>query len=163
DSLISKKIAITRAMPNMAALVGKSITCLCHNRLVKEKHAVQRIFSSIGEVMEIEERHMDAVTAVAGSGPAYFFYLAESLRDAAVKMGIKKDKAARLAVVTLVGSGALLENLEHTVEALRERITSKRGTTEAALNVLKTKAMKNLVIEAAKAAAKRSKEISKGV
>jgi len=163
EKLIKKKIAVTRAMPNIAALVGKSITCLCHNKMVREKLIVQKIFSAIGEVIEVEEKHMDIVTAISGSGPAYFFYLAEILRDAAVKLGIKKDKAAQLAVATLVGSGALLDSREHTVEELRSRITSKRGTTEAALNILKKKEFKNLIIEAARAATKRSKEISKGV
>ena len=101
ESHIPKKIAVTRAMPNMAALAGRSITALSHNRAVKDKATVTRIFSSIGDVIEIEEEHMDAVTAVSGSGPAYFFYVAECLRDAAVKLGIKQDKALKLAVATL--------------------------------------------------------------
>ena len=162
ESLIGRKAIVTRAMPNMAAAAGKSITALSHNRMVKERHMTQKIFSAIGEVIEIEEKHMDAVTAVSGSGPAYFFYLAEALRDAAVKMGIKKEHAVKLASATLIGSGAVLEALNLAPEVLRERVTSKGGTTEAALNVLKSKKFKNLVIEAVKAAAGRSKELSKG-
>ena len=158
----SNRIAVTRAMPNMAALVGKSITALSHNKAVKNKTWEQRIFSSIGEVIEIEEKYMDAVTAISGSGPAYFFYLAESLKDAAIKMGIKKEKAIRLAITTLVGSGALLDILGTSPEALRECITSKKGTTEAALHVLKNGKLKDLVDKAVKSAAKRSKELSKG-
>lgn len=162
ESHISKKIAVTRAMPNMAALAGKSITALSHNKAVKDKYLVTRIFSSIGDVMEIEEEHMDAVTAVSGSGPAYFFYVTECLRDAAVKLGIKQDKALKLAVATLTGSGALLDKLDISPAALRESITSKRGTTEVALGVLKSKNLKGQISEAVEAASRRSRELSKG-
>lgn len=162
ESLIKKKTAITRAMPNIAALAGKSITCLCHNKSVRQKAVVSRMFASVGEVMEIDEKYMDAVTAVSGNGPAYFFYLAENLRDAAIKMGIKKESAVRLAVATLVGSGAALEKLGLLPEALRECITSKRGTTEAAIRIFKKKNLQKIMADAVKAATRRSKEISKG-
>lgn len=162
EALVNKKIAVTRAMPNMAALSGKSITCLSHNKMTKDKVAVQRIFSSIGEVLEIDEKYMDAATAVSGSGPSYFFYLAEALKEAAVKLGIRKESATKLAVATLIGSGALLDELKLAPEVLRERITSKKGTTEAAMRVLKSKKFKGLVAEAVKAACERSRELSKG-
>lgn len=163
ESLIGKKIAVTRAMPNMAALVGKSVTCLSHNRMVKEKSVIHRIFSAIGHVMEIEEKYMDAVTAVSGSGPAYFFYFVECLKEAAMKLGIKKEIAHQLAVDTLVGSAALLETLGVTPEVLRERVTSKGGSTESALKIFNSKKLKESVIEAVKAGNIRSKELSKGV
>ncbi len=162
ESLLGRKAVVTRAMPNMAAAAGKSITALSHNGMVRERRMTQKIFSAIGEVIEIEEKYMDAVTAVSGSGPAYFFYLTEAIRDAAIKMGIKKEHASKLASATLTGSGAVLEALNLAPEALRECVTSKKGTTEAALNVLKAKKFKNIVIEAVKAAAGRSKELSRG-
>lgn len=161
ELFINKKIAITRAMPNLTALAGKSVTCLSHNKMVKDKAFAQKIFSSIGSVIEIDEKHMDAVTAVSGSGPAYFLYLAECLAEAAVKLGIKRENAVELATATLSGSGALLEVLNVHPEALRKRITSKKGTTEAALSVLKSKNFKGAVIEAVKAASVRSRELSK--
>ena len=162
EALAGKKIAITRVMPNIAALVGKSMTVICHNRIVKDRTMIDRIFSSIGETIEIDERHMDAATAVAGSGPAYFFYLAENLRDAAIKLGIKKEIASRLALETLAGSGALAGIPGETPEVLRGRITSKKGTTEAALKVLMKREFKATMNEAVRAAAQRSKELSKG-
>ena len=162
ESLIKKRVAVTRAMPNMAALAGKSMTCIVHNKAVKNKGMVQKIFSAIGDTMEIEEEDMNAVTGVSGSGPAYFLYLAEALGDAAMKLGLKKDKAMKLAAATLIGSGALLEALELAPAVLKERIASKRGTTEAALRVLKSEKFKNIVIKAVNAAARRSKELSKG-
>jgi len=162
ESFIGRKVAVTRAMPNMAALAGRSMTCLTHNKQVKSKGMVQKIFYSIGDVMEVEEGCMDGVTAITGSGPAYFFYLAECLRDAAVKLGIEKEKAAKLAALTLAGSGALLDTLALEPAVLIERIASKKGTTEAALSVLKSKNFKHLVDEAVTAAVKRSRELSKG-
>lgn len=161
ESFTGKKIPITRAMPNMAALAGKSITALSHNKTVKSKALVQKIFSSIGEVVDIDEKHMDAVTAVAGSGPAYFFYLAECLTDAAVKLGIKREKASRLARAALIGSGALLDLPDVSPEGLKKRIASKGGTTEAALNILKSNNFKGLLADAVKTAAKRSGELSR--
>jgi len=161
-SLMGKKIAVTRAMPNMGALVGKSLTCICHNRHVRNKLTVEKIFDSIGEVIEIDENKMDAVTAVSGSGPAYFFYLAECLRDAACKLGIKKEKALRLAVATLIGSGALLDGSDAMPKDLRMRITSKKGTTERALDVLRGQKFKTIIEKAVREAANRSKELSKG-
>jgi len=163
ESMIkNKKVALTRAMPNIAALTGKAITCLSHNKNVKEKTFANKIFSSVGDVMEIEERLKDAVTAVSGSGPAYFMYITECLREAAVKLGIKKEKASELAHMTLIGSGSLLENLDYLPEVLRQKITSKKGTTETAIKVFKDENIKKIIINAVKAAAKRANEISKG-
>ena len=162
ETLIGKKVAITRAMPNLAALAGKSITCLCHGKYVRTKTSIQKIFSSIGEVLEVDEKHMDAITAVSGSGPAYLFYLAECLRDAAIKVGLKKEDASKLADQTLIGSGALLDLLKTSPEALRAQITSKKGTTEAALRILKNSNFKESIEKAVKAAKQRAAELSKG-
>ncbi|MBN1353586.1 MAG: pyrroline-5-carboxylate reductase, partial [Candidatus Omnitrophica bacterium] len=97
-----------------------------------------------------------------GSGPAYFFYMAEALRDAAVKLGIKNEHALKLAVETLVGSGALLETLGAQPNVLRQRITSKKGTTEAALRVLDSKRFSHIFAKAVEAAARQAKDLSKG-
>ncbi|MFH1593743.1 MAG: pyrroline-5-carboxylate reductase [Candidatus Omnitrophota bacterium] len=160
ESVVARKIAITRAMPNMAALAGKSATCVCHNNMVESKVFVTRVFSSIGTVVEMGEEYMDAVTALSGSGPAYFLYLAECMRDAAIKLGIKGDKASELAVATLIGSGALIDSLKVPPEVLRKRITSKRGTTAAALNSLQKAGFKETVELALRKAFERSKELS---
>lgn len=159
-SAAGKKTAVTRAMPNIAALVGKSVTAVCHNKFVRNKSVVHRIFSAIGEVIEIDEKHMDAVTAVSGSGLAYFLYMAECLIEAGVAMGIKRESATKLAVETLAGSGALLDNLKIHPELLRKRVTSRKGTTEAALRVFKKHGFNNLIAKVVKAAARRSKELS---
>ena len=162
ENLIGKKIAITRSMPNLAALAGKSITCLAHSKNVRTKTFIQKIFSSIGEVLEVDENNMDAITAVSGSGPAYFFYLAECLRDAAIKAGLKKEDAGKLANCTLIGSGALIDFLKVIPEVLRTQITSKKGTTEAAIRILKNSNFKKSIEKAVRAAKQRAAELSKG-
>ena len=162
EGMLARKVPVTRAMPNMAASVEKSITALSHNRLVKDKDISHKIFSSVGEAVEVDERLMDLVTAVSGSGPAYFMYLAECLRDAAVRLGMRKDIAAKFAKETLVGAGAVLDGADVSPEALRKSITSKKGTTEAALGVLMSKKLENIMEKAVKAAARRSHELSKG-
>ena len=163
EAIIKNKIAITRAMPNVAVLVGKSMTALSHNKMVKNKTIVSKLFLAVGDILEIDEKHMDAVTAVSGSGPAYFYHMAEALRDAAVKLGIKKEKADILAATTLVGSGALLNVPGHDLTFLKNSVTSRRGTTEAALKVLKDKNFNKIIRKAVASAAKRAKEISRGV
>lgn len=156
-----KKIPITRAMPNMAAIVGKSITCLCHNKYVIDRRTPYSVFSSVGEVLEVNEKMLDIVTAVSGSGPAYFFYLTETLRDAAIKLGMNKNDALKLAIATLIGSASLVRDTHDLPETLRMRITSRKGTTEAALKVFKSRKFDSIVKEAVRAAYKRSKELSK--
>ncbi len=105
---------------------------------------------------------MDAVTAVSGSGPAYFFYLVEILEQTAVSMGINKDKARLLAIKTALGSAALLKESGVSAESLRKRVTSKGGTTEAAFNVFAQKKLGEILKQGIKAAGDRAKELSKG-
>jgi len=159
---ISKKLAITRAMPNMAALIGQSITCLSYNSLVKNKIDVKRIFYSLGDVVELDERFMDAVTAISGSGPAYFFYLVEILTKSGIQFGLKKHVAAKLATKTALGSAVLLDCLGLDAGILRKRVTSKGGTTEAAFKVFKRKKLGNVLQSGFRKAKERSKQLYGG-
>jgi pyrroline-5-carboxylate reductase len=163
QAALGRRIAVTRAMPNMAASVGKGITCVSHNTRVKDKRLAGAIFSSVGTVIDVDEKHMDAVTAVSGSGPAYFFYMTEALTNAAMRLGIPREQAGELAVATAIGSGALLEKTKMDPEALRKRVTSKKGTTEAALRVFASNGFKKLIADAVRTAARRSRELSRGV
>jgi pyrroline-5-carboxylate reductase len=117
------------------------------------------IFSLIGEVVVVDENLVDAVTAISGSGPAYFFYLIEALAQAAEKLGLGRDTAERLAVKTAIGSAKMLEAAKEKPSVLRARVTSKGGTTEAALRVFEAGGFKALVYEAAEAAFRKSKDM----
>jgi len=162
--LSRKRIQVARVMPNMGALVGESMSAVSFDKGTKKdnKRMVMRIFSALGDAVEINETHMDAVTAVSGSGPAYFFYLVETLARCAVGLGIDEKVAERLAVKTALGSAALLGRMKLGPQVLRHKITSKKGTTEAALKILEAKGFETIVRDAVAAAYKRSKELSGG-
>lgn len=159
------KVAVVRAMPNMPAQVSQAVTAISAGKYAKAKHKKQAcsILSCIGEVVEVKEKFMDAVTAVSGSGPAYFFYLVENLIDAAKELGIPAHVAQKLAVKTALGSAELMNQSKLSPKALRKQVTSKGGTTEAAFSVFKKAKLNNLLVCGVKAAAKRSKQLSRGV
>ncbi len=159
---LNLEVRVARAMPNMAVRVNQAISAVCYDKYVTfgDKNFVNKIFMSVGDTVEVDESKMDAVTAVSGSGPAYFFYLAEVLEKSAVAMGIDKNKARRLAVKTALGSAELLKEGASDAEKLRGRITSKGGTTEAAFRVFAEKKLGDILEQGIREAAKRAKELS---
>jgi pyrroline-5-carboxylate reductase len=161
---LPKQAPIVRAMPNTPAAVGQGITVACANDAVSrtQRKECDALLGAVGEVIWIEdERLLDAVTAVSGSGPAYVFLLAEYLADAGVKAGLEPELAARLARATVSGAGELLRHSDLSAAELRENVTSPKGTTAAALKVLMARGgLKALLLRAVKAAAKRSRELS---
>jgi pyrroline-5-carboxylate reductase len=159
---LGKKVPVVRAMPNMAAAVSEGVTCIARNDLVKRMEEVKSVFAGIGSVIEIEEKFMDAVTALSGSGPAYLFYLAESMIEAAVEMGLDERKAEMLVEQMLYGASCLLRGADETPGELIRKVASKGGTTEAALWVFKKDDLKGIVKTAIKKARERSEELSKG-
>ena len=163
ESILGKDVPVIRMMPNMPALIGMAVSSLSAGRAAKRSDidAAKEIFSTIGDVVEIDERFVDAVTAVSGSGPAYFFYLMEAMTDAAESLGIPAEAAKRLVLKTAVGGALLAERLGEKPAALRAKVSSKGGTTEAAIKVLEANRFKALIKAAIKAACKRSKKLSK--
>jgi pyrroline-5-carboxylate reductase len=161
EGLIGKKVPVTRSMPNMAAVLGESITGVAFNDEVRDKNAIVEILLGIGKVVEVAENQLDAVTAVSGSGPAYLFYLAESMINAGVEEGLDRDTAEALTVQTLYGASKLLrDDPENEPRDLIKAVASKGGTTEAALSIFDQKKMDAIVGEALAAARKRSQELS---
>lgn len=156
--------AIVRAMPNTAASVGRSITVACANAAVTRDQALEctMLLEAVGEVVWIEDESLlDAVTAVSGSGPAYVFLLAECLAEAGRAAGLDPELARRLARATVEGAGELLHCSDLSPQELREKVTSPKGTTAAALELLMGKAgFQDLLTRAVAAAAKRSRELS---
>lgn len=157
--------AIVRAMPNLAAAVGCGITAAVADARVTpaQRQIADALLSAVGRVEWLsDERLMDAVTAISGSGPAYVFYLAECLAKAGVQAGLPADLAARLARATIEGAGALLAGQPDLSPAeLRESVTSRGGTTAAALAVLRGEGgLEKLIDEAVAAAKLRAQELS---
>jgi pyrroline-5-carboxylate reductase len=154
--------AVVRAMPNVAASVGRSMTAACANAAVTRDQALEctMLLEAIGDVMWIDdETQLDAITAVSGSGPAYVFLLAECLEEAGRAAGLDAALARQLARATVEGAGELLSHSDLSPRELREKVTSPQGVTAAALQVLMGEdAVQDLLTRAIAAAAKRSRE-----
>ena len=162
---LGEHLALVRAMPNTPALYGAGITGMVANDRTDEaqRQRAENILGSAGEVVWIErEDLMDAVTAISGSGPAYFFALAEHLTRAGEVAGLPGETAARLARQTAYGAGVMLARSEMETAELRRRVTSPGGTTEAALNSLKSNDFEQLVKNAVEAAIRRGRELGAG-
>lgn len=154
---------IVRAMPNTPALFGKGITGLYAAEGVPpgDRATAEGLFTAVGSVLWVErEDVLDAVTAVSGSGPAYVFRFFEALEQAARERGFGEEDARRLALSTVEGAVHMLANSGKSAEELRVAVTSKRGTTEAALNVLEERGFLEGVCAAVEAAEKRAGEIA---
>jgi pyrroline-5-carboxylate reductase len=157
--------AVVRAMPNTPAAIGKGITALVANAAVKpsQRALCGELLAAVGAVTWLtDERHMDAVTAVSGSGPAYVFLLIECLERAGRDLGLDGEVARELALATVAGAAAYAERSAEPPAELRRRVTSPKGTTQAALDVLQAErgGLADLMKRAVAAAAARSKELA---
>ncbi|MFN9726391.1 pyrroline-5-carboxylate reductase [Acidovorax sp.] len=153
---------IVRSMPNTPALVGKGMTALYARTAVSaaERQSVQAIMASTGEFLWVDaEKQLDAVTALSGSGPAYVFYFLEAMTRAGVGMGLSEQQAHQLAVGTFVGASELARRSDEPPAVLRQRVTSKGGTTYAALTSLERDAVGEAFVRAMQAAEHRAQEL----
>jgi len=153
---------VVRAMPNTPALVGKGMTALFARQAVSAagRDTVTRVIKTTGEYVWLDdEARLDAVTALSGSGPAYVFYFIEAMIEAGVAMGLTREQAHKLAVGTFVGSSALAKASDEPIEILRSRVTSKGGTTYAAITSMEQDNVKTLFMRAMHAAKQRAREM----
>jgi pyrroline-5-carboxylate reductase len=153
---------IVRAMPNTPALIRAGITgaVALSGVTAGQRDQADRILRSVGEVIWLQDESMlDPVTAISGSGPAYVFYFIEALQAAAQEMGFTADQARKLAVETFVGASRLAEQSDHPIAVLRERVTSKGGTTAAALARLDSDDVRGRIMDAVRAARDRAAEM----
>ncbi|WP_326539756.1 pyrroline-5-carboxylate reductase [Pseudorhodoferax sp.] len=156
---------VVRAMPNTPALIGRGIAGL-HARPEVDAAAraeVERLFAPTGESLWVdEEDQLDAVTAVSGSGPAYFFYVLEAMTEAAVQMGLSAGQGRRLAQSTMAGAAALAQASPLSAAELRAQVTSKGGTTHAAITTLEAHGVGPAFVAALQAACRRAEELGRG-
>jgi len=156
-------LAIVRCMPNTPALIGAGASGLCANSRVgaAQRALAERILNAAGIARWIEDESlMDVVTALSGSGPAYFFLLVEAMEDAATQQGLPRETARALAVQTCLGAGRMLAEGGETAATLRARVTSPQGTTQAALDAFAQGDFRELVQRAMAAATRRGGELS---
>ncbi|MFH1799887.1 MAG: pyrroline-5-carboxylate reductase [Candidatus Omnitrophota bacterium] len=157
---VGKNITIVRAMPNLGAKAGQSMTVICGKNKTALSFA-KKLFEGCGEVLTLPEKMLDLVTAISGSGPAYFFNLMELLVDFGVKQGLRPEVAEVLAVQTGLGAALLAKGSPESCAELRQRVTSKKGTTEAAIKILQRGKFKKVFQQALQAAMNRSRELRK--
>jgi pyrroline-5-carboxylate reductase len=153
---------VVRAMPNLSAAVLASTTALTYGRNVESAHrdAARALFDRVGHTVDVSEDAMDAVTAVAGSGPAYVYLFMEALIEAGVHAGLPSEVARDLTVQTVLGAAKLAKETGASPADLRRRVTSPGGTTMAALTVLEAREFKQVVAEAVRQAVRRAGELA---
>ncbi|KPK82805.1 MAG: hypothetical protein AMJ81_09175 [Phycisphaerae bacterium SM23_33] len=154
---------IVRVMPNTPMLVGRGASALCKGPGADDSDLswAERLFAACGKTLRVEEPMIDVVTALSGSGPAYFFYLIEAMVGAAEAEGMDQAAALELAVQTCVGAGELLVRSGETPHVLRAKVTSPGGTTQAAIESMEAAGVREALIAAIRRAAERSRELGK--
>ncbi len=153
---------IVRAMPNTPALIAMGITGMVAQESVsaEQRDAADKVMAAVGQTVWLDsEELIDPVTAVSGSGPAYVFYFLEAMQQAAREMGLDAEHGRKLALATFTGAAQLAAQTGDPVEVLRQRVTSKGGTTHAAITSMEASGVKEAIVAAMKAAAARGREL----
>ena len=155
---------VVRAMPNTPALVGAGATAISAGKHASEADlaTARAMFDAVGITVELEESHLDAVTGLSGSGPAYVFLILEALADAGVKVGLSRRNAQRLAAQTVMGSAKLLLETNEHPGKLKDMVTSPGGTAIAGLHTLEEGGLRTTLINAVETATKRARELGRG-
>jgi pyrroline-5-carboxylate reductase len=163
DDIFRKMLPVIRVMPNTPSLVLQGMSGMSANRYAQQEEVAmtRRILEAMGRVIEFDEKYLNAVTALSGSGPAYVFYLIESMIAAGVELDLDYEDAKVLTLNTVKGSVALMEARNETAEELRKKVTSPGGTTEAAFKILNKNQVQQIFINAIIEAANRASALSK--
>ncbi len=163
DERLGGRGRIVRVMPNTPMLVGRGMAALAAGPRAGADDVdwAMRLFAASGRTVAVDEAMMDAVTAVSGSGPAYFFYLIEAMIEAGVAEGLDADTAALLATETCAGAARLLSDTGERAEVLRAKVTSPGGTTQQAIASMESDGVKEALVRGIRAAAERSRELGK--
>ncbi|MGW4356610.1 pyrroline-5-carboxylate reductase [Nocardia sp. NPDC004582] len=161
ESKLPAGFPVVRVMPNTPMLVGQGMSAIAPGRYARKEQLalVTEMLESVGQAVTVSEAQMDAVTAVSGSGPAYFFLIVEAMIDGAVGLGLTRDVATQLVTQTMLGSAALLEESGQSAVELRAAVTSPAGTTAAGLRELERGAVRSAFTDALHAAKRRSAEL----
>ncbi len=163
EQRLGRGIKVVRVMPNLPALVGQAVTAVTKGRYAcaGDVAIVCQIFDCVGTTMVVKENLMNAITATSGSGPGYVYFLMEQMIAAAQKIGLSENMATDLVVETFLGSLHLLKTKKQDPKVLREKVTSKGGTTQAAMDVFIKQSMGRIFDKALKAAVVRAQQLSR--
>jgi pyrroline-5-carboxylate reductase len=164
EAAVPDTARVVRAMPNTPALVGAGATAISAGKHASDQdlaHA-RAVFDAVGITVQLDETHLDAVTGLSGSGPAYIFLILEALADAGVKVGLSRRNAQRLAAQTVMGSAKLLLDTDEHPGRLKDMVTSPGGTAIAGLHTLEEGGLRTTLINAVETATKRARELGRG-
>jgi pyrroline-5-carboxylate reductase len=158
------KIGVIRAMPNTPAALGAGVAALCRGRFVTEEQMelAQRIFATVGRTVIVDEKHMDAVTGLSGSGPAYLYIIIEALAEAGVKVGLPRDVATQLAAQTAFGSAKMVLETGYHPALLKDAVTTPAGCTIDGILELEEGGLRVTLIKAVMRATERARELASG-
>jgi pyrroline-5-carboxylate reductase len=158
------EIAVIRAMPNTPSALGAGAAALCRGRFVsaKQMELAQRIFETVGRTVTVEEKHMDAVTGLSGSGPAYIYIIIEALAEAGVKVGLSRDVATQLAAQTVFGAGKMVLETGYHPALLKDAVTTPAGCTIDGILELEEGGLRVTLIKAVMRATERAKQLASG-
>jgi len=161
ESQFSQAVPVVRVMPNTPCLVGAAASAICLGAHADESHRAlaHRVFDAVGLAVDVDEKQIDAVTGLSGSGPAYVYVFIEALSDAGVRMGLSRHVATQLAAQTVLGGAQMVLKTGQHPGALKDMVTSPGGTTIAALHSLEQNAFRGAVMDAVQVAAERSREM----
>lgn len=164
EEVLADGVRVVRAMPNTPATVGAGATAIAPGRHAGEPElaTARAIFDAVGITVSLDESHLDAVTGLSGSGPAYIFLILEALADAGVKVGLSRRNAQRLAAQTVMGSAKLLLETDEHPGRLKDMVTSPGGTAIAGLHTLEQGGLRTTLINAVETATKRARELGRG-
>ncbi len=164
EEAVTAGVRVIRAMPNTPALVGAGATAISAGKHASEDDlaAARAMFDAVGITVTLDETHLDAVTGLSGSGPAYIFLILEALSDAGVKVGLSRRNAQRLAAQTVMGSAKMLLETDEHVGRLKDMVTSPGGTAIAGLHTLEEGGLRTTLINAVETATKRARELGRG-
>lgn len=163
EAALGGEPAVVRAMPNTPALIGAGVAAMAGGSFARAVDLAwaESLLDPLGTVVRLPERHLDAVTGLSGSGPAYFFLVAESLIEAGVQMGLTREVSRTLVVETMRGSAALLAETGRDPASLRADVTSPAGTTAAGIRTLEARAVRSAFMEAVASATERSRNLQR--
>lgn len=162
EKTLGEGIPVIRTMPNTSALIGQSATAISKGSYVElsQLYIAEELFQTVGTTKIVDEKQMHTITAIAGSGPAFFYYMVESMEKAAMEAGLDRDTTLELLAQTVIGAGKMLESSGKEPEQLRINITSPSGTTEAGLKQLMEQDFDKIVKACVDSARERSIEIT---
>ena len=161
EKRLAAAIPVVRTMPNTPAIVGCGMTAICKGKFVHEKHleAASRLFASVGRTVVVDEKHMDAITGLSASGPAYIYIILEALAEGGVKVGLPRDLATLLAAQTTLGAAKVALETGHHPALLKDEVTTPAGCTIDGIMELEEGRLRVTLIKAVVKAAQRAREL----